>query len=31
MFEMVLLTALCVGAASVVGELIGFIFKDITH
>ena len=31
MFEMVLLTALGVGAASVVGALIGFIFKDITH
>ena len=31
MFEMVLLTALGVGAASVVGALMGFIFKDITH
>ena len=31
MFEMVLLTALGVAAASVVGALIGFIFKDITH
>ena len=31
MFEMVLLTALGVGAASVVGALIGFIFKDVTH
>ena len=31
MFEMVLLTALGVGAASVVGALFGFIFKDITH
>ena len=31
MFEMVLLTALGVGSATVIGALIGFIFKDVTH
>ena len=29
--EMVLLTALGVGGATVIGALIGFIFKNITH
>ena len=31
MFEMVLLTALGVGAATVVGAVIGFLFKNVTH
>ena len=29
--EMVLITALGVGGATVIGALIGFIFKNITH
>ena len=29
--ELVLLTALCVGGATVFGALIGFIFKKISH
>ena len=31
MIEMVLLTALGVGAATVIGSLMGFAFKDVTH
>lgn len=29
--ELVLLTALGVGGATVIGSLIGFIFKNISH
>ena len=31
MIEMVLLTALGVGVATVIGSLMGFAFKDVTH